>query len=179
MNTRRIVITGGPGTGKTTLISHLETAGAAVLHEISRQVTAEAQRQGIEQLFLKDPTLFSSKLLAGRLKQFKAAEQVSEPHLFYDRGLPDVTAYMNYLDTPYDAYFDDTCNTHRYDQVFLLPPWEAIYRQDQERYESFEQALELYTFLKTTYQGYGYCPIEVPRDKVTARIEFINQHLIE
>jgi len=179
LKTRRIVITGGPGTGKTTLITQLEASGEAVLHEISRQVTAEAQQQGITQLFLEDPTLFSSKLLEGRLAQFKEAENFTDSHLFYDRGLPDVTAYMHYLDTPYEAYFDETCQQHRYDQVFLLPPWEAIYQQDNERYESFNQALAIFQYLRKAYEGYGYAPIEVPTGTVPWRMAFIKDHLIK
>jgi predicted ATPase len=65
---RRIVITGGPGTGKTSLITALESKGYTCLPEISRQVTLEAREKGIDQLFLKDPMLFSYKLLEGRKK---------------------------------------------------------------------------------------------------------------
>jgi len=57
------VITGGPGSGKTTLVKELEAKGFACLHEISRQIILEAQQQGIDQLFLEDPLLFSRKLL--------------------------------------------------------------------------------------------------------------------
>lgn len=63
-----IVIIGGPGTGKTTLIDGLVQKGFCCYPEISRQVTAQAQQQGIEQLFLENPLLFSELLLEGRKK---------------------------------------------------------------------------------------------------------------
>ncbi len=90
--------------------------------------------------------LFSQKLLEGRLQQFIQASVFSETFVFYDRGMPDVTAYMDYIDSHYPLNFSKTCSSNRYDAVFLLPPWKAIYMQDNERYESFEQAEELYQF---------------------------------
>ena len=66
-----IVIIGGPGTGKSTLIEGLIDKGYCCFPEISRQVTLEAKKQGIEQLFLENPLLFSELLLEGRIDQFK------------------------------------------------------------------------------------------------------------
>ena len=71
----KIVITGGPGSGKTTLISFLSENGFQCQREISRDVILEAQKEGIDQLFLTDPILFSKKLLEGRLKQFEDIHQ--------------------------------------------------------------------------------------------------------
>lgn len=173
MKTERIVITGGPGSGKTSLIKFLEEQGHHVMHEISREVIKEAQREGIEQLFLEDPILFSKKLLEGRLKQFLEAENCQSKTLFYDRGMPDVTAYMDFLDTHYPINFVETCNTYKYDKIFVLPPWPEIYEQDNERYESFEQAEELFDFLKNGYENYGYKTYEVPVGRIDERAEFI------
>ncbi len=101
-----IVIIGGPGTGKSTLIDGLIAKGFCCYPEISREVTLEAKKQGIEQLFLEKPLLFSELLLEGRKKQFKNAQ--NEPHniVFIDRGIPDVLAYMHYIGDSYPASFD-------------------------------------------------------------------------
>ncbi len=173
LKTKRIVITGGPGSGKTALIGYLEKEGYAVMHEISREVTLEAQRQGIEQLFLENPILFSQKLLEGRLEQFKEAQRCAAPVLFYDRGIPDVTAYMDFLQNHYPKNFTDSCLAHKYDEVFVLPPWEDIYEQDNERYESFEQAEKIFQYLKKSYQNYGYHVFEVPMGTLNERAKFI------
>ena len=63
MNTQKIALIGGPGTGKTTLITALKAKGYHCMDEISRQITLEAQEQGIEQLFLEDPFKIRSKSL--------------------------------------------------------------------------------------------------------------------
>lgn len=172
------MITGGPGTGKTSLIETLEKRGFICMPEISRAVTKEAQQSGIDQLFLHDPLLFSKMLLNGRLEQFLHPKETATDYLFYDRGLPDVTAYLRYLNTTYPLDFDEACRSHRYDTIFLLPPWEAIYQQDNERYESFEQALQIFDHLKETYQDYGYPVIEVPIGSLEERIDFIQNKLL-
>lgn len=173
MDTKRIVITGGPGSGKTALINFLEQEGHFVIHEISRDVILEARKQGIEQLFLEQPLLFSEKLLEGRLKQFHDGEPCTAPILFYDRGMPDVTAYMDFANIEYPVVFSDTCLKYKYDAIFVLPPWEAIYQQDNERYESFEQAERIFHFLKKGYEAYGYEVQEVPVGTIKERVQYI------
>lgn len=177
METKRIVITGGPGSGKTALINYLEKEGYPVMHEISRQVILEAQKDGIEQLFLENPILFSEKLLQGRLKQFHEGTNCAAPVLFYDRGMPDVTAYMDFVDTHYPKNFSKTCLEYIYDEIFVLPPWEEIYKQDNERYESFEQAEKIFDFLKNGYGNYGYKIYEVPVGSIKERVAYILNNL--
>ncbi len=171
--TKRIVLAGGPSTGKTTLLNHLLSKGYACEEEISRQVILEAQAQGIEQLFLTDPLLFSQKLLEGRFQQYKNAIAGVSDLLFYDRGMPDVTAYMDYIGAWYPHNFAKTIYNNRYDLVFLLPPWKEIHVTDNERYETYEIGTIIYEYLKKGYKQFGYKTIEVPHGTVEKRIEFI------
>lgn len=173
---KKVVITGGPGTGKTAVIDHLKSLGHSCLEEISREVTLEAQKQGIDQLFLADPILFSQKLLEGRISQYQQVDKV-QGIVFFDRGIPDTVAYMDYFNTEYPEHFIQACYDHPYDMVFLLPPWEEIYCCDNERYETFEQAVAIYNTLKATYLQYGYTAIEVPLDTVAKRVAYIKSHL--
>lgn len=170
---KKIVITGGPGSGKTTLVSYLLEQGHQCMPEISREVTLEAQKQGIEQLFLEDPILFSEKLLEGRLRQFNDTQNLEKTFLFFDRGLPDITAYMDYSKTAYPKHFLKTCTSNKYDVVFLLPPWKEIYKQDNERYESFEEAQIIHDYLLNGYKKFGYQVIEIPFGSLENRKEFI------
>ena len=173
MSKHLIVITGGPGTGKTTLINALLDKGFNCFPEISREITQKAKEQGISQLFLKNPVLFSQLILEGRKKQYEEALNATNEIVFLDRGIPDVLAYLNYIGDSYPSVFDQACREHRYESVFLLPPWEAIYSSDDHRYENFEQAKLIYNHLNETYQNFGYQPIEVPQDTVANRILYI------
>lgn len=177
MKKKKIVITGGPGTGKSSVIHQLEAMGHKCLHEISREVIREAQLNGIEQLFLEDPLLFSRKLLEGRINQFQEAEKDPSELVFIDRGIPDVAAYMDYLSTEYPEEFVKPCQKHKYDKIFILPPWRAIYKSDNERYETFDQASKISKYLIKTYERYGYEPILVPEAGIEERANFILSNL--
>jgi predicted ATPase len=168
-----ILIIGGPGTGKTTVIDELTRLGHCCYPEVSREVIQEARKQGIEQLFLEKPLLFSELLLEGRKKQFHSAKAEPHRHVFIDRGIPDVLAYMHYIGDSYPAFFDEACREHRYDRVFIMPPWEDIYESDEHRYENFEQAKLIYNHLVETYTHYGYELTEVPCAPLDDRVRFI------
>lgn len=177
MDTKTILLIGGPGSGKTSIINALTEKGYVCYPEISRQVTAEAQKTGIDQLFLKEPLLFSELLLKGRIDQFNNAVEEDTTCVFIDRGIPDVLAYMHYIGDAYPAFFDDACKNHRYTKIFILPPWEDIYVSDNERYENFEQAKLIHNHLVETYESYGYQLTEVPKANLDTRITFILNNL--
>lgn len=168
-----MVITGGPGTGKSTLISALIERGYTCMPEISREVTLEAQKNGIDQLFLTNPLLFSELLLKGRLDQYNTSIKPNTDIVFFDRAIPDVLAYMDYIGDSYPDSFSETSKDNKYDIVFMLKPWKAIYKSDNERYESFEQAKEIYKHLLNTYTSHNYQPIDVPFGTVEERTDFI------
>lgn len=177
MEPKRIVITGGPGSGKTSVVQKLETDGFTCFQEISRTITREARAEGIPQLFTTDPLLFSKRILHGRIAQYKNISNIESPYIFYDRGIPDTVAYMDSVGQSYDEEFTDACLNFKYDLVFLLPPWEDIYIPDNERYESFQEALIIHDFLERTYKRFGYQSIDVPVGSVAQRVSFILKNL--
>jgi predicted ATPase len=176
MNKKIILLIGGPSSGKTTLINHLEAEGHICYPEISREVILKAREEGVDYLFLENPMLFSERLLEGRIKQYQNAVNEEKP-VFIDRGIPDVVAYMDFIGDSYPAEFIAACETYKYDKVFLLPPWEEIYTSDAERYESYEEASKIHNYLVDTYTKYGYELHEVPKTSVTERFQFIINHI--
>ena len=80
---------------------------------------------------------------------------------------------MNYIDDTYPNHFIEACKNAVYDTVFILKPWEEIYTSDDERYENFNQALEIHDHLLKTYQHYNYNLIDVPFGTVEYRTNFI------
>ena len=180
LKSKRIVVTGGPGTGKTVLISSLEENGFHCFHEVIRTMTLDAlgEIDLNEQLvnpidFVDDAKSFNDELIDARLKHFMNGKKVDKDHLFYDRGLPDVIAYMNYFKQPVEKKYTDLCLEHRYDEVLILPPWKEIYVQDNERMENFEQACGIHEQLEKTYIELGYTPIEVPFGSIKNRLHFV------
>ena len=117
--------------------------------------------------------------MEGRLKQYREKKDGEATILFYDRGMPDVTAYMDFMNIHYPKDFADTCRENRYDEIFVLPPWEDIYQQDNERYESYQQAEKLFEFLKNGYINYDYRINEVPVGTIKERARFILNRIKE
>ena len=173
MEVKKIVITGGPGTGKSSIITELLKRGYNCMEEISRQVILEARRDGIDQLFLTNPLLFSELLLSGRKQQYINASKQETDLVFIDRGIPDVLAYMDYIGDTYPQEFIDTCKKNVYDHVFILSPWQEIFISDNERYENFDQAVKIHHHLLNTYKKYEYDLIDVPFEKVQNRADHI------
>lgn len=169
----KIVITGGPGTGKTMVINELLKRKFNCMVEISREIILDAKKKGIDQLFLTDPLLFSELLLEGRITQFKEADLVKSKIIFFDRGIPDIHSYMKYLGTKYPDTYVVKSKFYKYSQVFLMPPWEEIYTSDNERYESYEQSLHIYQHIKNGYLNLGYEITEVPHGTISERTNFI------
>ena len=92
----KIVISGGPGTGKTSIINELVSIGQIVFHESSREIITRYKKLGHDQLFLSDPVKFSEILLSNRIKQYKDANSFNSKNCFFDRGIPDIVAYLEY-----------------------------------------------------------------------------------
>lgn len=174
---QKIVLIGGPGTGKSTIINEFVKRGYLCMPEISREVTLKAQKEGIDQLFLTKPLLFSEMLLDGREQQYKNACNTNTTPIFFDRGIPDIHAYMNYLGTEYPDTYLNKSTEYKYDKVFMLSPWKKIYTADNERYETFEQAVKIDQFLREAYTEIGYSIVDVPQGTVKERCDFILESL--
>ena len=170
---KKIIITGGPGTGKTSLIEELRKNDFKCFDEISREITLKYREKGIEQLFLSDPNLFSQELLNGRIQQFNNSINLQANCVFFDRGIPDIIAYLNFKKAYLSKKILKSIDKYRYDMIFLLEPWEDIYTFDKIRYESFDQVITIDSYIKNTYKEFGYNPIIVPKDNIRNRADFI------
>ena len=180
MSPKRVVITGGPGTGKTSLVNSLEEAGFICYHEIIRDLTSEAidgndpsQFATNPLAFVEDPFSFNEKILHGRLLQYQKASSADGNIVFFDRGMPDVLAYMDYFDQKYGDDFNNPCHNYRYDEVIILPPWKGIYTSDGERFESYEEASAIHVELVNKYEYFNYSPVQIPIGTVEERQMFV------
>ncbi len=184
LKSQRVVITGAPGTGKTSIIKGLEKMGFHCFHEIIRDMTSKAKSEGNPDNFTSNPLVFvddalqfNKDLLHGRTNHYKDSLHLNNPLIFFDRGIPDVLAYMDFFNQSYDEEFVGPSTNNKYDHIFLLPPWEEIYVSDNERLETFDEAEQIHLALDDTYTRFGYHPILVPKKPVSERIDFILEKL--
>jgi predicted ATPase len=167
------IITGGPGSGKTTLINALEKAGFARSHEAGRAIIQDQQAIDGPGLPWRNPALFAELMLAWEMRSFRMA--CGLPGLvFCDRGVPDVLGYLRLMDLPVPAHIERAAADIRYNpRVFIAPPWRKIFETDEERRQDFEEAVRTYEAMVATYEELGYALIELPRCRVGERIAFV------
>jgi predicted ATPase len=171
----RIVLTGGPGTGKTSIVNALKTKGHFCFEEISREIIQEEMEKGSDVLPWDNLDAFSERVISGRLKQYESApEGIS----FYDRSIVDSIAYLHLDELPVNTDWHQLALSHQYNKVvFITPPWKEIYETDNERKESFNKLIDLHEILWHTYEEYGYRLVEVPRMTIEERVNFIENQL--
>jgi predicted ATPase len=174
---KKIIITGGPSTGKSSLINHLKDKGYSCMDEVSREVILEARKKGIEHLFITSPIFFSELLLEKRIAQFYQAEKQNENIIFFDRGVIDIEAYLNFSSTNHTIDFNSILKEIKYDHVFICPPWKEIHQTDNERYESFEEATAIHRKLIESYEKEGYSIVEIPTGTIAQRTDFITNNV--
>ncbi|MGW9686050.1 AAA family ATPase [Flagellimonas sp. 2504JD1-5] len=184
MNSTKVVITGAPGTGKTSIVNGLENRGIHCFHEIIRDMTSQAKKDGNPEnmvsnplVFVDDALQFNKDLLYGRADHFKKSLKSDTALHIFDRGIPDVLAYMDFFDQTYDLEFTSVCEAHRYDAIFIAPPWKEIYTSDNERLETFDEAQKIHDALMHTYTEFGYDPIIIPKKPVQDRVSFVLETL--
>ncbi|CAI8272910.1 MAG: Uncharacterised protein [Owenweeksia sp. TMED14] len=168
---QRIVLTGAPGTGKSSTVSALENIGYAVMKEVSREYWDETGYGTGGEDPWRNLISFSKAIWKLRSQQYQEAEMIKGP-VFYDRSVIDVLAYID----AGKKNMDVTMNPEKYPynkKVFIFPPWEAIYKQDDGRWEPFSTCELVHKSVIETYEKYGYEMIEVPLCTIEERVEFI------
>ena len=172
---KKILITGGPGSGKTTIINELKKRKFECRDEIVRDLTMKGKSNGINQVFLDNPLEFSESLMKLRLKQFFIKS--NNRFIFFDRGVHEIVAYLNFLDFKKPHSFLDLCKNIKYDFIFILKPWKEVYKQDNCRYESFDESVKIYQEILKVYNILNMETIMIDRNTVEKRTDIILSHL--
>jgi predicted ATPase len=174
---RFVIVTGGPGAGKTTLIDALEEAGYARTIEAGRAIIQDQQAKGGHALPWDDSDAFAEEMLAWDTGSYRAAETV-DGFVFFDRGIPDIVGYLTLTELPVPPRIAEAAANFRYHgRVFITPPWREIYQQDSERKQDFDEAIRTYDALAATYTAYGYTLIELPFAPIAERVRFVFEML--
>lgn len=175
--TRRIVVTGGPGSGKTSLIEALAAAGHATSPEAGRAIIRRQQAIDGQALPWRDRALFAELMLDRELEVHARAEEATGP-VFFDRGVPDVVGYLTLCDLPVPAHIEGAARDIRYDRrVFIAPVWPEIFEPDAERRQDLDEAQRTFDAMAKVYPRFGYDLIELPKVPVAERLAFVLETL--
>ncbi len=170
-------ITGGPGSGKTTLVYALNKKGCICTPESGRKIIQEQVSAKGDALPWKDKVAFSTAMLAQDISTYDKYLAVDAP-VFFDRSIIDVLGYSCLESIGNTEAISLAAQNYRYNSyVFITPPWKEIYKQDTERRQSYEEARATYNVMKDVYEGLGYQLIILPLSSVEHRIVFVLDHV--
>lgn len=173
---RRVIISGGPGTGKTALIEALAGAGHRCWEEVSRGLIREEQSRGGLLCPWADMSGFADACLERMERQL--AESAGLDLCFFDRGIPDLAAYMRHAGlVPRQQLYARAADYLPI--VFIAPPWRTIYTNDPERPQTFEESEAIDREIRRAYRGCGFTLLDLPRAPVAARALYVLSALTE
>lgn len=172
-----VVVTGGPGAGKTTLVEALRNRGYACVPEAARAVIRDQVAIGGSALHERDIELFAEIMLSWDMRNHREAAELPGP-VFFDRALPDRVGYQIMRGLPVPPHVTAAVERFRYHPVaFVAPPWPEIYAHDEERRHDFDHALRAYEATIAGYTRAGYQPVDLPKVDVASRIAFVLDRL--
>jgi predicted ATPase len=167
----RILVTGGPGAGKTALISGLAERGHTGIPDSARAIIRSRKARGLSPR--PAPAEFARQILSADVQQYSNALAESG-HLFFERGIPDALCMLDGLGLL--AAGDVARHRAEYPYfpvAFVLPPWQEIYRTDTERDQTFAEAVQVYETVHSWYRRCGYEIVTVPPGTVPQRCAFV------
>lgn len=169
------IITGGPGSGKTTMLEKLNRIGFTTVPEEGRRIIKEQMSSEGDGLPWINKELFAELMFEASIKTYEKMKQISNNDpVFFDRGIIDTIGYLKLEGIPVPKEMEILARKMEYNRnVFILPPWKEIYENDPERKQTPEVAEHTFECMYETYREYGYNIIEVPRLNVEKRIKFI------
>ena len=173
------VVTGGPGSGKSTLIDALAAAGVATSAEVGRAIIKEELAAGGAALPWLDHRAFADRMIEREIAAHQAA-LASGQIVVLDRGAPDVIGFLRVSGLAVPPAIDAAARSVRYNpRVFIAPWWADIFTTDAERKQTPEEARATFAVMVATYRDYGYRLIELPRAPVAERVAFVLREIGE
>lgn len=176
---KRIVITGGSHSGKTTLVKALERQGKPVIHEAAIDVIAYYNKKlGLEnQVKWRrfHQTAYHSRVdRLQRLREARAIRNFGNQAVYLDRSRLDAIAYLKYFNDPSSQGLINATVNYELEKVFMLEQIPAFNQRNiTGRRSSEKNNFFLTQILRETYVAAGHKLIHVPAMDVNARLEFV------
>jgi len=170
-----IVFAGGPGVGKTTVLLALQAQGYTIVGDSARTIIQERRRLGLSP---RPPAYeFAQEVLSMDVENYVRHAATSRL-VFFDRSVVDALGMLNQVAPLNEHELSAWLTKYQYGpQVFVFPPWEAIYANDSERDHTFEHVEAVHRGVQEWYRRCHYQILEVPRVSVSERCAYVLQAL--
>lgn len=168
------VITGGPGSGKTTMVNLLKARGYKTTIENARHYFDMQRLNGttVEEV-RKHQEDFQLKVLELQIELEKSLPP--DDVVFLDRAIPDALAYYRYLNIVIDPKLSDAMHTIAYKKVFILDCLPLV--QDYARTEDEVAQKKIHTAIINVYESLPFPVVHVPVLLPHERVDFILKNL--
>jgi len=154
--TIKVVITGGPGVGKTRLIEAFQMLGYATVPEAALEIIKKTHDKLRKQGKMED---FQRRVAA---LQIRNESLIGEGLYFLDRTNIDGIAYSRFYNTAESKKALRFLKTVTYDYVFIPNPLGFSGKRYKNRMEDYETSLKIHEIVRATYREFGYEPITIP-----------------
>ena len=153
----------------------LHARGYATVSETAREVIAERLRQ--RQSPRPPPLEFAQEVLRRDIRKYRL-QDIEGGLAFFDRGVVEALGMIDETEPVPEPRLKDLLSAYPFHrQVFVLPPWEAIYTTDTERDQSFAEAVVVHERVTRWYRRCNYELIEVPRLTIAQRCAYVLRKL--
>lgn len=172
------VLTGGPSSGKTSLINELAKVGHAVIPEAARTYFDEQLAKGLSIEKIRADEQRCQEEIA-KLKMQIESVHPKDTLTFFDRGMHDTLAYMRHYGFEFKDWLDEAITQAHYKKVFLLELLPTFEKDEVRSTEAEDFPQKITAELKRVYEEAGFEPIVVPVLPLAERTQFVLDRIEE
>lgn len=177
---RWFILTGGPSTGKTSLLEELKKRGHAVKAEAATDYIRQRIEAGVKEPWLEPDFQLNISLLHASREE-EALNEKKEV-VFFDRGPVDSLSYCLLLKKPCEKGIVDlvekglSCGA--YHPMIFVTQELGIFQNTEVRHEDQDEARRLAERFVKDYASLGFEIVFVPSMSIAERADFIEKRIV-
>jgi len=169
------ILTGGPSTGKTSVLAELARRGYATKEEAATAFIRQQLASGVVEPWLAPDFQANISLLHAEYEKAALAEQ--KDIVFFDRGPVDSLSYLLFYNKPHNQTVVDLVEkgltAGRYHATVFVFEDLGFCAKDEVRHEELDEARLLAKQFVQDYQSLGFEVVFVPTGSIQDRADFI------